>query len=98
VLSKWYYVPSIWKNSKKSSLSLSLSLCLPLISLLFQSDLRKEETFWRMFTTFEMKKWIFRIPLKKVWGRVRNEEEDASRRVGEKGNEKKKVVKFWFKN
>jgi hypothetical protein len=30
---------------------------------------------------------------------VRNEEEeDAHRRVGEKGNKKKKVVKFWFKN
>jgi len=36
--------------------------------------------------------------MKKKKNLVRNEEEDAHRRVGEKGNKKKKVVKFWCKN
>jgi len=85
VLSKWYYVPAFEKIAKRA---ISLSLSLPLISLLFLSDLRKEETLWRR------KKFQWESEFS-----VRNEEEeDAHRRVGEKGNKKKKVVKFWFKN
>jgi hypothetical protein len=39
MLSKWYYVPTFGKIAKRA-----LSLSLPLISLLFLPDLRKEET------------------------------------------------------
>jgi hypothetical protein len=94
MLSKWYYVLAFGKIAKRA-LSLSLSLSLSLISLLFLSDLRKEETLWsRKKIQWESE---FSMRWKSEFS-VRNEEEDARRRVGEKGNKKTKVVKFWFKD